>query len=134
MSRAALAHAGRRRQTRSGSSPCRPARLRRCDVESLQAEKVVRIDRLAVLHVQAPAAEAAGLGEDHAVGAALRDLHLGGDRVRPVLDVDEDVLRHPGHALVDRQRGAAGHQVGPPDEGGVEPLERCGRRAAARGT
>ena len=30
---------------------------------------------------------------------------------------------HPDHALIDRQRGAACHQVGPPGQGGVDPLE-----------
>ena len=39
----------------------------------LKTHKVVGVGRLAVLHVEAPAAEAAALAEDHAVGAAWRE-------------------------------------------------------------
>src|SRR5690349_22282483 len=39
-------------------------------------------------------------------------LHLGGDRVVHALHVDEGVLQHPAHALVDGHRLAASEQVG----------------------
>ena len=91
----------------------------------LQPDEVIGVGGPAVLHVQAPAAEAAALGENHAVGGAGGNLDVRGDRHRLVLDVDEGVLHHPGHALVDGQRLAPGHQVRPSRRGGVEALDRA---------
>jgi hypothetical protein len=55
------------------------------DVGVLHAEQVVGVGRPAVLDVQAPAAERAALGDDHAFGAAVWDRHLGGHRAIPGL-------------------------------------------------
>ena len=46
------------------------------DLEPLQAEEVVAVRRLAVLDVEREAAEGAALGDDHALGSALRHLQL----------------------------------------------------------
>ena len=43
----------------------------------LSREPVVDVLRLAVLDVEAPAAELAGLREDHALGAALGNVEVG---------------------------------------------------------
>ena len=93
------------------------------DLVGDEAEEVVAEGWLAVFEVEAPAAEAAALREDDAVGAALRDVQVCGDGEGAVLDVDEDVLAHAGHALAERERGAACHQIGAADESGVEALE-----------
>ena len=54
---------------------CAPGGIARValDVEVLEAEQVVGVLRPAVLDVQAPAGEGAALGDDHALGAAVRD-------------------------------------------------------------
>lgn len=52
-----------------------------------QAEEVVGVDRTALVHVQAPAAEAAALREDHALPSLLGDLDLRCERLRAVLHV-----------------------------------------------
>ena len=62
---------------------------------------------LAVLGVDGPAAEAAALGDDHTLGAAVGDVHLGGDRERLVLDADHAVLRQSSHAGEEQLRVAA---------------------------
>ena len=41
-------------------------------VEVLDAEQVVTVFELAALRVEAPAADVAALGDDHALGAGLR--------------------------------------------------------------
>ena len=68
---------------------------------ALEVEEVVEEDRLAAAEAelalaqeQAVAAEAAALGDDHAFGAALGDLDLGGDGVATV----EDARRGAGGA------------------------------------
>ena len=92
--------------------------------ELLHAEHVVDELGPAVLDVQRPAAEAAALGDDHAVGGAvLRCLDRGGDGERLVLDVDDAVL-----AAAASCRGRAPGVVpviscGRPAMVGVEPLE-----------
>ena len=91
--------------------------------EALEADEVVDVDRLAGLHVEAPAAEASALREDDAVGAALRAVDIGGDRQRAVLDVDEHVLRHALHAGVQRERRAVAHQVGPSGQFRVDAFD-----------
>ena len=48
-------------------------RLVAVDLEPLEAEEVVAVGRPALVEVEAPAAEGAALGDDHARGAALRD-------------------------------------------------------------
>src|SRR6476620_6630772 len=62
------------------------------------AEDVVDELGSAVLGVDGPSAEAAALCDDHAVGAALGDVELGGDGERLVLDADPAVLRQAPHA------------------------------------
>ena len=52
---------------------------------------------------------------DQEVAAALGDVQFGGDAVRGVFRVDEDVLRHSPHSRVDRERCAAGHEIRPAD-------------------
>src|SRR3954454_14399710 len=51
------------------------------DVEEVDAVEVVAIPRPSVLDVQRPAADAAALGDDHALAAVSPDLDLGGDAV-----------------------------------------------------
>ena len=51
-----------------------------------------------------------------------RHFDLGGDRVRPALDVDEGVLGDAGHAFVQGERLAVADQVRPARDRGVEPL------------
>src|SRR4029434_4278784 len=70
----------------------------------LKAYKVVRVGRLAVLGVEAPNTEPAALAQHHATGATGRNLYVGRDRHRLVLHVDERILHHAGHALIDRER------------------------------
>ena len=50
----------------------RGQRAGRLDVEVLHAEQVVAVLELAALRVEAPAADVAALGDDHALGAGLR--------------------------------------------------------------
>ena len=90
--------------------------------ETLDAEVVVREHRRAVLHVQAPAAEATALGHDDTVGRFVAGLDVGDDLERRVLDVDEVVLEQAVHALVQGQAGASEHQVRPPGQLGIEQL------------
>ena len=56
-----------------------------------------------VLDVERPAAEAAALHEDGPMGAALRHVHFRRDGLGLVLDVQEDVFGHAGHAFGERQ-------------------------------
>jgi hypothetical protein len=68
---------------------CRRAgrqRLRGSDRVALEAEEVVDVGGLPVLHVQRPAAETPALRQDGAVRAAGRDVEFGGDLARAVLD------------------------------------------------
>jgi hypothetical protein len=91
------------------------------DIEALDAEQVVAVLRLPVLGVQAPAADAAALSDDHPLGAGSGDDHLGGDRVGLVLDVDHRALREPPHAA-EQQLGVALDQRRAPGQVRVEPL------------
>src|SRR4029079_2780173 len=68
------------------------------DVEPLDAEEVVAIPGPALLHVQAPAADAADLGDDPALRATRGHVDLSRHRVRRVLDADDRALRQPAHA------------------------------------
>ena len=56
------------------------------------ADEAVDVDEPVVLDVQGVAAEPAAVREQHAFGAALRQVDLGADRVRPVADVDRNRL------------------------------------------
>ena len=70
--------------------------------------------------MQAPAAEATALRDDHAVGRFVSALDLGDDFERRVLDVDEIVLEQSVHALVQGQALASEHQVGAAGQFGIE--------------
>ena len=82
----------------------------------LEAAPVVAVLELAVLGVEAPAADVRALGDDDALGALLRHHDLGGDRVRLVLEVQDAVLRQAPHAA-EQQLGLALDQDRP--AGGV---------------
>ena len=79
----------RRRRRRTPSAPGArrraaarsPSTLNRCE-----AEEVVAVGRPALVEVEAPAAEGAALGDDHALAAALGHHDLRRHRVRLVLD------------------------------------------------
>ncbi len=80
------------------------------------------VDRCAVLHVQAPAAEGAALGYDDAVGRFVTGLDVGDDLKRGVFGVDEVIFEQAVHALVEGQAFTPEHQVRPPGDFGVEQL------------
>ena len=79
---------------------CSPAGIGVADSthEVLEAAPVVAVLELAVLGIEAPAADVRALGDDHALGALFRHLDLGGDGVRLVLDAQDAVLRQAPHA------------------------------------
>ncbi len=54
--------------------------------EPLEIEEVVEEHRLALEQIKAIATEAATQGDDHSFGAALRNVHFGGDRIGLVQD------------------------------------------------
>ena len=87
----------------------------------VDAEHVVDELGLAVLEVHGPATEAAALGDDHAVGAAVGDVDVGGDGERLVLDADDAVLRQPAHAGEEQLRVAADERR-PSGHRRLEPL------------
>src|SRR4029453_7726262 len=60
--------------------------------ELLDAKHVVDELGLAVLRIEAPATEATALGDDHPFDSGGRDLDVGGDGERLVLDTDHTVL------------------------------------------
>ena len=62
-----------------------------------RSSEVVEKHRLALEQVEAVAAEAAAQGDEHSFGAALRDLHLGGDRVGLVQDARRIAGGQAGH-------------------------------------
>lgn len=66
-------------------------------VEVLDTTQVVAVLELAVVGIQAPAADAGALRDDHALSTGLRHLDLSGHRVRFVLEVEHTVLRQPAH-------------------------------------
>src|SRR5207245_675294 len=77
----------------NGRLPLRQGPIRG-DRVPLQPHPVVAVLDLPALRIQAPTTEPASLAQDDAFDPALRDLDLGGNCVRAVLDVDEDVLHH----------------------------------------
>src|SRR6185436_15465075 len=89
-------------------------RLLSFDVIVVQAVEVVAILRATVLHVQAPSADAATDGDDHAFGSLVGHHNLRGDGVALVLVVDDGVLGQATHASEEQltipanQLGAAG--------------------------
>ena len=93
------------------------------DGVALQPEEVVGVGRLAVLHVQRPAAEATALRQDRAVGAIGRNLELGGDLARAVLHVHEGVFHHALHPLVEREGRAITQDIRPAGDGRVRALD-----------
>ena len=101
----------------------------------LHATPVVAVLELAVLGVQAPAADVRALGDDHALGALLRHHDLGGDGVRLVLEVQHAVLRQASHAAeeqlglaLDQHRPAGGVRVHLLDHPVVERQHLVARR------
>ena len=88
----------------------------------MKTHKVVGVGRFAVHDVETPSAETSALAEDHAIRAG-RNFDIRRERLRLVLHVDERVLHHARHALIDRKRLAARHQVRTTRNGGVEPFE-----------
>ena len=102
------------------------------DLEALQAEQVVAVDRPAVLRVEAPAAEGAALGDDHA--AARRrsgTTTCGGDRVRLVLDVEDASSRSAGPCPPNRSCELPRISCGRPARSG---LKRSTRRSSSGST
>ena len=99
----------------------RRQRAVRLDVEVIDAEQVVAVLELAALRVEAPAADVASLGDDHALGARLGHLNLGGHRVRLVLDADDRVLRQSPHAA-EEELGVPTDQHRPPGQIRVQPF------------
>ena len=92
------------------------------DLEELQAEQVVTEGRLAVLGVEAQAAESAALGDDHALCSPFRNLDLGREGERLVLRHHDRVLGEPAHAA-EEDLPVAAHQLRPAGEVGVEALD-----------
>ncbi|CAH0300022.1 hypothetical protein ROS9278_04518 [Roseomonas sp. CECT 9278] len=90
-------------------------RRRAFPAHPLQVQQVEREDRLAVLQVQAPAAEAPALREQHAIGAAGGNLDLGGDAVGPVEQVRRRIglgaAGRPGIDELPATSGGAGARV-----------------------
>ncbi len=76
------------------------------DGELMQADQIVGELESAFHGVEDPAAEVAALGDDHALGGLVRGDYLGGDRERPVLDVDDADLRQTLHPREEQLRGA----------------------------
>ena len=91
---------------------CRPGRerLRARHRRALDAREVGRVVQPPVVHVEAEAAEAPALRDQHALGAAGGDLDVGDDPVRPHLDVRRQLLGHrrgarPQHDALARSHG-----------------------------
>jgi hypothetical protein len=59
--------------------------LRRTSIHALEAKKVVAVGWHAAPEIQGPAAEATALGNG---GAARGHDDIGGNRVRPILDIE----------------------------------------------
>ena len=102
------------------------------DDEVLQAAPVVAVLELAVLGVQAPAADVRALGDDHAFGALLRHHDLGGDGVRLVLEVENAVLAQAAHAAeehlglaLDQHRPAGGVRIDLLDHPVIDAAAPC---------
>ena len=116
----------RRRRRRTPSAP--GARRRGIgsspyDLELLQAEEVVAVRRPPVLGVEAPAAERAALGDDHAVRRRPRARRSRAVTECDLFLIDDDgVLGQPAHAAEEQLRVAA-DELRPAGEVGVEALE-----------
>ena len=87
----------------------------------LHPKQVVAVFQLAALHVKAPAADVAALGDDHAFAPLGGDRDLGGHRMGLVLDVDDRVLRQLFHAAEQDLAGPL-DQYGPARGVRVQPL------------
>src|SRR5215469_7104486 len=96
--------------------------LRRTRIHALEAKKVVAVSWHAPAEKQGPAAEATALCDDGAARLGIGYGNLGGDRVRPVLDVQNGVLIQMSHARVQSLRGAPGQQIRSPGNAGNKPL------------
>src|SRR5688572_24679689 len=84
----------------------RRQRLLRFRAIALKAEVVVDEVRLAVLGVEAPAAEPSALSDDDAFGNAIANGQFSGDRERDVLDVHHCSLGESAHARKQQLRVA----------------------------
>jgi hypothetical protein len=74
----------------------RRERVRALPADPLQVDQVPQEHRLALQQIEAVATEAAALGHDHPVRAALRDLHVGLEVVRRVEDEGRVAVRRAG--------------------------------------
>ena len=90
-------------------------------VETLQAEKVVVVFRLAALRVEAPAADDSAHCDDDALRTGWGHDHLGRHGVRLVLVVDDGAFRQPPHAA-EQQLPRSRDQLRPAGERGVGAL------------
>src|ERR1039458_9136273 len=79
-------------------------RLFAFDLRTLDAEEVVVVGWAAILHVDAPASEHTSLRDDDALCTALGNDNLSGDRMRLVLDVQDNVFREATHSGVEHLR------------------------------
>ena len=73
--------------------PARREPVRACYAVDLAADVLVGVVQPAVLDEEGPAAAVAALGDEDALGSAVRDLRVGGDAVRPVEDARADPER-----------------------------------------
>ena len=80
--------------------------------------------RHAIQHVERPASESPPCTRIAPWPPSAGNHHIGGDAERTVLDVEERVLRHSGHALRQRQRRPARHQVRSAGQRGDRALKR----------
>ena len=95
---------------KSNSSVCLPgASVRAFPLHPLQVDQVPQEHRLALEQVEAVAGEAPARGQDHALGAALRHLDVGGDGVGGVQQQRRVALRQADHRpRVDELRAPGG--------------------------
>ena len=99
---------------KSNSSVCLPGgRLGAFPADPLQVHQVPEEHRLALEQIEAVAAEAAALRDDHPFGAALRDLHLGLEVVRGVEDARRVAVGRAGQLAGVGEHVAAGRDAGP---------------------
>ena len=105
-------------------------RLLALPLHALQLDQVPGEDRPALQQVEAVAGEAAAVGDQHALGAALGNVDLGRDRVRPVQHVRRAARtreRHVGQLARIGEHGPAGGvarlRADEPGEGAVVERE-----------